>query len=122
MAELCVVFAVMGAGQRVLTSTRNLIAAAQEDVRVELVCFGDGIALALANGAAAGDVAALMALHTGSGGAVNVAVSACRNTLAGRGLDAQTDPGLLVPGVRVVPAGVLRVALLQRDHWSYLSV
>ena len=49
---------------------------------------------------------------------MNVAVSACRNALIGRGLDVQADPGLVVPGVRVVPAGVLRVAQLQRDHWS----
>lgn len=45
-----------------------------------------------------------------------VEIAACANTLRSRGLD---ESGLL-PGVRVVPAGVGEIVRRQRQGWAYL--
>ena len=119
---LRVVFAVTNNGSAAVKSARNLIAAAQEPIELELVCSGSGIDLALAHSCTAADVTALLTTVTGPGGSVAAAVSACANSLAGKHLDARSHPEVLVAGVTIVPAAVLRLVQQQRDGWSYLAM
>lgn len=89
---------------------------------MELVCFGEGIALALAGGRSEQDLATLMHTTHGPGGTVKITVAACRNSLTGQGMDPDAHPEVVVAGVVVVPAGVLQLTQRQRDGWAYLSV
>ena len=120
--ELRAVFAVQTGEVRVLRSAANLIAAATENLQIELVCFGEGIFLALSGGPAEQDLISLMHTTQGPGGTVNITVTACRNSLTRQGLDAQAHPEVVVAGVSVVAAGVLQLTQHQREGWSYLSV
>src|ERR1700712_5796635 len=58
MSLLRAVFAVLGSGDRAIWSTRNLIAATDENLAVELACFAEGISLVLADGPSADDLTA----------------------------------------------------------------
>ena len=81
-----------------------------------------GIDLTLANSPTAAELAPFRNTDSGPGGPVRITVSACNNSLLRRGLDARAHPEILVPGAQVVPAAVLRLALLQRDGWAHLSI
>lgn len=122
MNVLRVAFAITGDGMAAMRSARNLIAAADEAVELELVCFGAGIDLTLANSPTAAELAPFRNTDSGPGGPVRITVSACNNSLLRRGLDARAHPEILVPGAQVVPAAVLRLAQLQRDGWAHLSI
>jgi intracellular sulfur oxidation DsrE/DsrF family protein len=107
--ELRVVIAADAPGDRAIRACRNLLRAAEEPVRAELVCFGPGLDLALVDGPHVGDLRALMS--------AGVSVQACANTLNARGLTAEA----LEDGVGVVPAAVLHLARRQQAGWAYLA-
>lgn len=75
---------------------------------IELVVYGPGIAMLKKDSAVAERVAAVL----GRG----VRIAACQNSMRGFGLEAAD----LVPGVGVVPSGV--VELIRREHAGYAYV
>lgn len=78
------VFAVQTGEAKVLRSAENLIAAAQENLEVELVCFGEGIFLALSGGPPEQDLMRLLHTTQGPGATVSVTITDCRNFLRAR--------------------------------------
>lgn len=98
------------AAERAHRAVRNLTAAADLPVEVEMVCYGAGIDMVLAGHPLAEETRALQDEGIG--------LSACANTLRARGLEADA----LIPGVTVVPAAVWHLARRQHEGWSYLSV
>ncbi len=81
-----------------------------ETVGIELVCFGPGLAMLRA------DTSPVKERLVGLKGDT---LSACNNTIqAYQKAEGQAIP--LAEGVRVVPSGVVRVADLQEQGWSYV--
>ncbi len=81
-----------------------------ETVGIELVCYGPGLAMLRADTSPVKDRLA---------GLKGMTLSACNNTLqAYQKAEGQTIP--LVQEARVVPAGVVRIAELQEQGWSYV--
>ncbi len=81
-----------------------------ENVDIEVVAYGPGVGMMLAEGEHADRVAELVAR--------GIAFSACGNTLGemrGRG-----EQAALVDGVREVTAGVLRIIELQEQGYTYI--
>ena len=81
-----------------------------EAAALELVCFGPGLAMLRAD---------LSPVKDGLASLKGVTLSACNNTIQGR----EKEEGkkiVLVEGARVVPSGVVRIAELQEQGWSYL--
>ena len=82
---------------RVLRSAGNLIAAATENLTIELMCFGDGILLALSGGPSEQGLISLMRTTQGPGGTVNVTVVAVAIPRPGRvwtpGVTRRWSPG-----------------------------
>ncbi|BAE46177.1 DsrE family protein [Rhodococcus erythropolis] len=106
---LRVVFAVNTTPTVVVSAIHNLRAAASEPVAIEVVCFGAGLEAALGCSDVSVEMRALI-------DSAAITVTACRNSLNGRGLG---DDDLLM-GVDVIPAAVLHLAQRQRDGWSQL--
>ncbi|MCN9244807.1 DsrE family protein [Streptomyces sp. RY43-2] len=94
---------------RVVRAVRNLVAAADRPVEVEVVVYGSGLDLVLRGGS---DTEITRLLESGA------RVLACANSLAGRDL---TDDAL-VPGVEVVPAAVWHLTVRQHEGWSLVPV
>lgn len=86
--QLRAVFAVQTGETKVFRSAANLIAAATENLQIELVCLGAGVFLALPGRPAEQDLLSLTNTTRRPGGTVHVTVTACRNSLTGQGLDA----------------------------------
>lgn len=95
-----------GKHEAVLRNIANLLAELGEDTPVELVAHGPGLAAALNGAPHAGQLRELL----GRG----VAVTACGNTMRAQNLTL----GELVPGVRVVPAGIAQLVRRQRQGWA----
>ena len=95
---------------RAVRAVGNLLTASDLPVTVELVCYGPGIDLALAGGAAAERVRQLQER--------GVTVLACANSLTGRGLTAEA----LLPGVEIVKAAVWHLVRRQHEGWAYIPV
>ncbi len=81
-----------------------------ETVGIELVAFGPGLAMLRADTSPVKERLASLKGMT---------LSACNNTIqAVQKAEGQTIP--IYEGARVVPAGVVRVAELQEQGWSYV--
>lgn len=91
-----------------LNNAQNTVAVYGDDAYVEIVAYGPGIKLLLADGVHAERVASMAA----SG----VHFSACSNTMTNMGLETQD----LVEGVKVVNSGVVRLHELQRADFTYV--
>ncbi|SRR5579875_172762 len=94
--------------EAVLRTIANLLAELGEDTPVELVVHGPGLTAALAGTPHEETARELL----GRG----VAVAACGNTMRQRNVPAAR----LIPGVRVVPAGVAQLVRRQREGWAYV--
>lgn len=94
--------------ETVLRNVRNLLGALGQDTPVELVTHGPGLRLVMGATGQADQVGELIAR--------GVTVSACANTMEHLGI----GPEQLLPGVRVVPAGVAQLVRRQREGWAYL--
>ena len=82
-----------------------------DNVAVEIVAYGPGLTMLTPKSKASGRVPSL-ALQ-------NIVFSACGNTKAK--MEKKSGKQVqLVEGVRVVPAGVLRIMELQEAGWSYV--
>lgn len=91
-----------------LNNAQNTVAVYGDDSYVEIVAYGPGIKLLLADGVHAERIASMAA----SG----VNFSACSNTMTNLGLKAED----LVEGVKVVNSGVVRIHELQRADFTYV--
>jgi intracellular sulfur oxidation DsrE/DsrF family protein len=80
----------------------------RDKVDIEIVVYGPGIGMLKADSLVANRV--LDAKATG------VKVVACQNTLRAQKLDKED----MITGVEYVPAGVVEIARLQKQGWSYL--
>jgi intracellular sulfur oxidation DsrE/DsrF family protein len=89
---------------------RNLIAGLSPDeTDVELVAYGPGISF-LGNGSSAtADIKALAAKH--------VRFVACQNAMRMKHMTAAD----LIPGVEMVPSGLVEVVKKQEQGWSYIK-
>jgi intracellular sulfur oxidation DsrE/DsrF family protein len=92
----------------VLQNVRNLRAALDDGIPVELVTHGPGVDLVVTGSQTRADLAAVVS----SG----VDVLACRNTLQARGLGTND----LLPQVGTVDSGVAHLARRQLAGWAYL--
>ncbi len=93
----------MGAMQRAYQSSG-------ETVGIELVCYGPGLTMLRADTSPVKD--RLSALK-------GMTLSACNNTLQAME-KAEGQSIALVEAARIVPAGVVRIAELQEQGWSYI--
>lgn len=93
--------------ETVLRNVRN-VAAELDDVAIRILAHGDGIELATGRTAASAAVRA--ALESG------VEVLACQNTLRRKGIPESE----VLPGVRLVRAGLAELVRLQHDGWAYI--
>ncbi len=75
---------------------------------VEMVANGPGISAVTSGSTVTADVAALLAR--------GVIVLGCANSLSARGL----TPADVLPGVRVVPAGISHLVRRQHEGWAYV--
>ncbi|MFO7954206.1 DsrE family protein [Thioalkalivibrio sp.] len=91
-----------------LNNAQNTVAVYGDDAFVEIVAYGPGIKLLLADGVHADRVASMAA----SG----INFSACSNTMTNMGLKEED----LVEGVKVVNSGVVRIHELQRADFTYV--
>jgi intracellular sulfur oxidation DsrE/DsrF family protein len=81
-----------------------------ETVGIELVCFGPGLTMLRAD---------ISPVKQRLGDLKGMVLSACNNTLqALQKIEGQTIP--IYESARVVPSGVVRLAELQEQGWSYL--
>lgn len=92
----------------VLRNIANLHAELDDGSEVELVVHGPGLGAATRTAAHAQQLTELLS----SG----VSVAACANTMRAQ----QLGPEALLPGVRIVPAGVAQLVRRQRQGWAYL--
>lgn len=111
MSTYRVVFQVSRAGaeffEAVLRNVRN-VAAELDDVAIRVIADGDGIEFATARTSAESGVRSV--LESG------MDVWACQNTLQRKGIAAEE----LLPGVRVVRAGLAELVRSQHDGWAYV--
>lgn len=111
MSPYRVVFQLARAGtefhEAVLRNVRN-VAADLDDVAIRLIAHGEGIEFV--TGQTVGHAALREALEAG------VDVQACRNTLRRKEIPEST----VLPGVRLVPAGLAELVRLQHEGWSYI--
>jgi len=82
-----------------------------DNVAVEIVAYGPGLSMLTAKSPASKRVSSL-ALQ-------DITFSACANTMA-KMEEKSGEKVVLVEGVRVVPAGVLRILELQEQGYAYL--
>jgi intracellular sulfur oxidation DsrE/DsrF family protein len=94
--------------EAVLRNIANLLDELGPGTAAELVVHGPGLDAVLDGAPHAAAVRDLL----GKG----VAVAACGNTMRQRSVPASR----LIPGVRVVPAGIAELVRRQREGWSYV--
>lgn len=94
--------------EAVLRNIANMLDELGRDTPAELVVHGPGLAAALDSAPHAAAVRELL----GKG----VTVAACGNTMRQLNIPASR----LIPGVRVVPAGIAELVRRQREGWSYV--
>ncbi|HZD78538.1 MAG TPA: DsrE family protein [Actinomycetota bacterium] len=92
----------------VIRNIANLVAELPVASSVELVVHGPGLDAVLADGEHGGRVRELIDR--------GVAVAACANTMRRRDIPAEA----LLPGVRIVPAGIAEVVQRQWQGWAYV--
>jgi len=93
-----------------LNNVRNLISGvAPEPVDIEVVTYGPGIAFLKKDGPDAGNIQKLESAH--------VHFVACGNAMKKEQLEAAD----LVPGVEIVPAGIVEVMRKQEQGWTYIK-
>ncbi len=96
--------------QLTLNNMRNLISGmAPEQVGIEVVAYGPGIAFLKKDGPDAADIQKLESQH--------IHFMACGNAMKKEHL-AVAD---LVPGVEIVPAGIVEVVRKQEQGWTYVK-
>ncbi len=96
--------------QLTLNNVRNLISGlAPATVDIEIVAYGPGIAFLKKDGPDAAEVHKLESPH--------VHLLACGNAMRKEHLEAAD----LVPGVEVVPAGIVEVVTKQEQGWTYIK-
>lgn len=93
--------------ETVVRNVRN-VGVELDDVAIRVVAHGDGIEFATSRTAASTDVRA--ALEAG------VEVLACQNTLRRK----EIPEDEVLPGVRLVRAGLAELVRLQHDGWAYI--
>jgi intracellular sulfur oxidation DsrE/DsrF family protein len=86
-----------------------------EDVQVEIVTFGPGLHMLRADTSPVKDRIEQLKNHSLPG----VAFAACGNTQA-KMEKSEGKPITIVPQATMVPSGVVRLAELQRQGWSYI--
>jgi uncharacterized protein len=85
---------------------------AEPTAQVEVVMFGKGLPLAVAErSAVANDVTSLASNK-------NVAFKVCAIALANQ----KIDKSQLLPGVQVVPDGIYEIVSKQKEGWGYIKV
>lgn len=94
--------------EAVVRNVKNLLDDFDGALEVELVTHGAGVGLCLPESRVANEVQELIAR--------GVTVTACENTLRGRGLDRST----LAEGVITVPAGIGELVRKQQAGWAYV--
>ncbi len=95
-----------------LNNAVNLQKALGDDVQIEIVAYGPGLSMLTPKSPASKRVPDL-ALYE------NITFSACGNTM--KNVSKKTGKDVtLVDGVKVVPAGVLRIMELQEQGWTYV--
>lgn len=95
-----------------LNNAVNLQKAMGDDIEIEIVAYGPGLSMLTPKSPASKRVPDL-ALYE------NITFSACGNTMKKVAKKSGKDV-TLVEGVKVVPAGVLRIMELQEQGWSYV--
>lgn len=97
-----------------LTNVYDYYKAKGEKVQVELVAYGPGLHIFRSDTSPAkARLDSIKLEHE------NVVFSACGNTIAGM-QKAEGKTIALLPEVRIVPAGVVRLIELQESGWSYI--
>lgn len=94
--------------EAVLRNIGHMLSELGENTPVELVAHGPGLAVTRSGAAHEKQVMELL----GRG----VSVAACGNTMRRQNLTADD----LIPGVRVVPAGIAQIVRRQREGWAYV--
>ena len=94
-----------------LNNANNLKKALGDDVEIEIVAYGPGLAL-LAGKSGQSERVPNLAMQ-------GVSFSACGNTMKGISKKTGKMP-TLVEGVNVVPAGVVRIMQLQQKGYAYV--
>jgi intracellular sulfur oxidation DsrE/DsrF family protein len=95
-----------------LNNASNLQKTLGDDIEIEIVAYGPGLSMLTPKSPASKRVPDL-ALYE------NVTFSACGNTMKKVAKKSGKDV-TLVEGVRVVPAGVVRIMELQEQGWIYV--
>ncbi len=95
-----------------LNNAVNLQKALGDDIEIEIVAYGPGLSLLTPKSPVSKRVPDL-ALYE------NITFSACGNTMNKVAKKSGKDVKL-VDGVRVVPAGVIRIMELQEQGWTYV--
>lgn len=101
----------------VLNNVNNVIAAYQamgDEVEVQIVAYGPGLTMLLAEGSPVADRISTMSLEH-----ENITFQACGNTLQNMVRAAGHDIALL-PEANIVQAGVVQLVTLQEQGWSYI--
>jgi intracellular sulfur oxidation DsrE/DsrF family protein len=89
---------------------RNLLSGlAPDEVEVEVVAFGPGIASVIKPSAADAEIQALMAKH--------VVFVACENSMRAR----KVTKADLIDGMGTVPSGIVEVVKKQEAGWTYVK-
>lgn len=95
-----------------LNNASNLQKALGDDIEIEIVAYGPGLSMLTPKSPASKRVPDLARYE-------NVTFSACGNTMKKVAKKSGKDV-TLVEGVRVVPAGVVRIMELQELGWTYV--
>ncbi len=97
-----------------LNNATNLQKAMGDDIEIEVVAYGPGLSLLTKNGKSpASKRVPNLAVYE------NITFSACGNTMKKVAKKSGKDV-TLVDGVKVVPAGVVRIMELQEQGWTYV--
>jgi intracellular sulfur oxidation DsrE/DsrF family protein len=92
-----------------LNNARNVQAdLGMDNVDVEVVAYGPGLAMLKSESAVAQRIA--------SASAQGVGVIACENTMK----NTKVERGQILPGVKFVDAGVVHIMKRQREGWGYV--
>lgn len=93
-----------------LNNMRNLISGmAPEQVDIKVVAYGPGIAFLKKDGPDTSDIQKLESQH--------IHFMACGNAMKKEHVEAAD----LVPGIQIVPAGIVEVVRKQEQGWTYIK-
>jgi intracellular sulfur oxidation DsrE/DsrF family protein len=95
-----------------LNNATNLQKALGDDIEIEIVAYGPGLSMLTPKSPASKRVPNLAVYE-------NITFSACGNTMKKVAKKSGKDV-TLVEGVKVVPAGVVRIMELQEQGWTYV--